>query len=346
MESPHRHDRVQARPEETFPVTTSQPGLPGDLVRAFGGLAPKDDATRKAIAQALRVDWLPETTLAEAPPAPPPKPSPPPVETTEKPERGEYRSPTVTRGGDRPREEPTLKAMLRPIYQPAPTLPAWLEAVRPLTAESDREPAVLSLFPPKRARGVLTCALARSSPHGEIDLERVVRAVARGEALTEIPRRSIPTLARGVRLYVDQGPAMLPFRRDLEQLEQAIRAVVGGVGLRVLSFSEFPGRQRRTLAPDEPDSALGPPIQGGESVIVATDLGAGQRPGHGRPAAAEEWLGFNRWVRASGSLMLAIVPYGRNRYPEELRRSVALLHWDPRTTAYQAAQAVRRWLKP
>jgi hypothetical protein len=235
--------------------------------------------------------------------------------------------------------------------------PAWLKQLTPLQPAAVAGPPIEAapLLRPGQYRGILSTLLSTTGQHGPINLEQVVRAITRGDVVREIPRRPTPTMARGIQLLLDGGPAMMPFSGDLARLEHAIGRLCGDGALDVLDFSGSPlrGAGRRTDEEWRPygtadkasaadDRSLVPPA--GTRVVCVTDLGIGRGPGI-TPAGRQEWLRFARSLSQAGCPLVFLVPYGAARWPRVLRRALSIVQWDPATTAAVIARTVRgrRW---
>ena len=60
-----------------------------------------------------------------------------------------------------------------------------------------------SLFSPLWTRAILSDALSTPGLGGEIDINRIIQEISTAQPLTELPRRQLKTLIRGVQLLVD-----------------------------------------------------------------------------------------------------------------------------------------------
>lgn len=314
-----------------------------DVVRGLG-VELDDEETLGAVARTLglagssaapaRAAGAIEEPAAAAPDVEPEPEPPPPRPTIE-------RTPAADLPTD-PAAPPTAVRSRFTVERAAPREPpGWLLQVRALEpAGRAVEPAVPEpLLDRRRSRSVLSMALATRAGEGELDLDQVVRTIARGDAVRRLPRRSYPTLARGVQLLLDRSPAMLPFLADLRALEEEVRGLAGAEAVEVLSFSGCPTR----CAGDGPIDEWGPYDENrrpprGTRVLCASDLGIGlPLTGH-TPASPHEWLDLADLLRAAGCPLLVLCPYRRERWPEPLQRRLAVLHWDRTATAALAAR--------
>jgi hypothetical protein len=277
------------------------------------------------------------------------EPQPPPIVSTATPAGPGTRLAPTPPAGPTPAPLPeTPAAAARPtelVTQPPlpyagapPRRVAPLSQLVPSPAGRPRRPA--DLLAPERQRAVLGALCASRRADGEIDVDAVVRRIAAGEAVADIPRRLVLTTRLGVRLLVDIGAGMTPFVRDAERLVDQADQLVGSDALERLSFEGSPlGPRGVGNGPAwhwKPYAEL-KPMPPGRPVLAVTDLGLGGRT----PApsiALESWRDFAAAVRASGSRLVVLVPYPEGRWPRALRSSVAIVRWD-RTTSIRDAIA-------
>jgi hypothetical protein len=215
-----------------------------------------------------------------------------------------------------------------------------LEASAP---ESEAQPLPLEpLFFPRWTRGILSSGLATNSPNGAVDVDRVVKLLANGEAVDELPLRSSPTLTRGVQLLIDRSQAMNPFIRDQVRLHEEILAVVGPDRVETLRFVGCPTR-RAGAGPESTWGDYSPPLTGAP-VLLLTDLGIGRPAFDHEHASENEWLKFAHLVKKAKSPLIAFVPYDESRWPALLRSHMSIIQWDRNTTAITVSNKLK-WLR-
>lgn len=324
-----------------------------DLVRALARLRPTDDEARRRIAVQLGFEVAEPPAKVEEEREAPPTQTIRPASIKNQSQAG---TPTLTSGpapraGGQASSLPTseVAATLSPDLASARHPPGWLERIPPLP-----EPPAVPLPPPQPepllvpqwTRGVLSGALATFTGEGAIDLERVMREVARNVPLRRVPRRPLPSLAQGAQVLVDRSEAMMPFAADQAWLVAQLQAVVGRERLQVLRFEGCPswgagaGSKRRWKSYHEHHT---PPR--GVAVLLLTDLGLGGGGHGGRIPAVADWQDFTRRVRKAGCPPVAFVPYGPARWPPELQRGLPILHLDPATSARTVRRTVGRALR-
>lgn len=223
---------------------------------------------------------------------------------------------------------------------PSASQPGWFSSTTPFPVEKARHRTTkLPLDPlltPRGARNIVAAVAATHVAEGEIDLERIVASVARGEVLRDLHRRASITVRNGLQLLVDRGPSMTYFARDAKWVEQQIQNVVGADRVQSLRFAELP--QRGIGRPGEEWKSYRPPVPG-VPVLVLTDLGIG---GSSAALVAAEWVAFAKLVRAAGCPLVALVPYPPERWPEAAARALTVAQWDRSLDARRARLAMRR----
>jgi len=323
-----------------------------DLLRALTVLPYEDDAARAAVARLFGVEIAAPMAASARPsdvstsggpekvPPPPPPVKPPPVER-------EAVSAHIEVGMPYDLETP-IPIILTPDYTERRRAPDWLETIGPFDDEEPipaPEPSV-PLLVPLWSRGILSGAVSTFSEAGPLDVERLVRGIARGAPWLRVPRQPWPTLARGALVLVDRSDAMLPFAADQAWLVEQIHAVAGRDRLRVLDFEGCPAWGAGTGSQDEWDEdfeSWRPPA--GTPVVALTDLGIGARGYGARPVHPLEWSAFAERLRRAGCPLLAFVPYAPERWPAGLDRELHILPWDRGTSARTVRRALGKALR-
>lgn len=330
-------------------MTTIPPEVLADLLRAFATLRP-EEATRREVARLLGVEIDPESE-----PAPPasPKPPPPPSPLLKPPDQSAVASSMAASQIERgavPDAGSELSAVLVLDRSASRRPPDWLKHVPPLETEPTRQAISPEpedrLLVPLWTRAILSGALSTLSASGPLDVAALVRRVARGAPLQQIPLRPAPIMAHGVQVLVDRGNAMLSFTADQDWLLDRLRSVVGEDRLQILSFEGCPSWGAGPGASwewKEYFEAWSP--LPGVTVMALTDLGIGTWGAGNQPVHPSEWRAFANRLRQAGCPLIALVPYRKDRWPQELTRCMKILHWDPATSARHVRRVLGRGLQ-
>ncbi|HEX8704270.1 MAG TPA: hypothetical protein VF815_35895 [Myxococcaceae bacterium] len=221
--------------------------------------------------------------------------------------------------------------------------PAWSRMGAKLAPEEPSAPIpVPPLIEPRKRTPILAAALATHVPEGRPLIEPMIQAISRALLLTELPRRSRPTLRRGVQVLVDVGEGLIPFDADVRTLVEGVRRSVGQARTEVLSFTGSPLRGVGTDVSVD-GQPWRPPMQG-TPLLILTDLGLGGPATSFHRAYAAEWARFAESAHHAQCPPVVLVPYPPERWPRTLRGRLTLLHWDRGTTA--GAVRHRRGARP
>jgi MoxR-like ATPase len=317
----------------------------GDLIRVVDALAPGDVAMARRFARILQIgadDAEPEAdALDDARPwygamSEPIAPAPPVVTeplagpaVAAAPERS-------AEAGAAPREDHAWtrrprRAGKSPAYDRAGILPGPASA--PAAPPPELLAPALSLFQPRWTRSLLASAMATRQRDGDVDLDRLIDALAYRASLRELPRRPRQTMRLGAHVLVERGDAMLPFRRDVAQILQRIQRIGGDIT--TLSFRGDPERVYRR-SPRQLVPHVAP--RAGTPVVVIGDLGVGD------PAVttAGRWLAWAQRLQRKACPVVIITPMARGDWPAALARVATIIPWDRATTSSAVHRARRR----
>ena len=312
-----------------------------DLFRAFAALGPsRTEQQERATARMLGFDWREERSMpatkpaspVSAPSKPEPKPSPRP-------------QPPSPRPSDHQPAEQAIAGFRLSAPKPAaaPKL-EWLSSVpamadRPM-GQPDR-PA--PLFQPMWTRAILGAGLSSRSLSGPPDIDRMVETIARGLAITEIPRQPVMTLARGVQALIDVGEGMQPFEQDSSMLLRDLQRLIGDGSLDIVQFAGSPQRSRRDpYAMDWQNYEANFLPQLGACVLIVSDFGIGRPLGSSDRASLPTWRALAARLKRHGHRVVGFVPYVPSRWPRSLRRLIELVLWD-RSTTVGRVRFSRHW---
>ena len=319
-------------------------GILGDFIRAVATLEPRDSAAISAVQDMLGLHRSPPLVEATRDLGPwhaslPASEVGLAVATPPRAVDEDAQPPTRARSGD---GQPALLRLIRPASgRPAP--PAWVTSPGPrISAEPCllHVPSVDPLFGGVRLRALLTAILATDVSEGELDISEVIGRICALRPITDLPRRDVPTLRRGVQLLVDVGQGMDPYAQDRNPLVTYVRGIVPSDRVSVLYFVGCPTRgcgagPRKTWHPWRPLSC-------GTPVVALTDLGIGGPIFDSERGRISEWLDFALRLKRLGNPLAALVPYSADRWPIPLTKVMLLLHWSERASARQVTHARRR----
>ena len=187
-----------------------------------------------------------------------------------------------------------------------------------------------ALFESRLAPSLLATLLATDAADGPVDTEALVSHISTRSLPGTLPRRSRPSLYRGVQVLIDIGRAMLPFRYDCQILSNCVLATVGRSNVQARLFSECPIRgagegPRWTWSRYKPPSV-------GTPVLVLTDAGIGGPTEHHARSQEDEWIELADLLRKRRSRLILLVPYPKKRWPPRLTERLSIVTWDRNTS--------------
>lgn len=233
---------------------------------------------------------------------------------------------------------PLLDSELEEIGSSAAPPPGWLDSTPPIAlpvtiANPFRQPG-LPLFEPKWQRAIVTQLASISLPVGELDIPQVIQLIARGRPLTEVPRRPVATVAKGLRLLIDQGESMEPYRLDVAELVRSFRRTIGAARVSAHGYRGLP--EWGCHAGLEPIAFRPPPS--GVPVVVIGDLGLPPRAAAAMYPTQAEWCSFLQRLERGSHHCRVVVPRDVGELPASLRRHGRLVPWGRRTLASRLEQ--------
>ena len=248
---------------------------------------------------------------------------------------GEAKPPRVpaTAAPTRVKPRQPRRSQLRPLSTPATPPPMWMATADVIPAPAGgagRRLPPEPLFVDHWTRGIVAMMLATSAPSGEVDVRRLVDAIAGGRPLTEIPRACRATLARGAQICVDVAAALMPFAQDQAAIVDRVRRVIGGSPVQTLYFAGCPARGAGSGHRGTWKSYAAPTTQ--QPVLLLTDLGIGRPRDDTEWALPGEWVAFLRDLHDCGCPVVALSPYPPERVPRSIRPLLHVITWDRSTS--------------
>lgn len=180
-----------------------------------------------------------------------------------------------------------------------------------------------SLFAARRVRGILREMAARPTESGRIDIDALVRALAQAKWPVRLPRQRVTRVGHAIHLLFDAGPDMLPFSADKQQLASAALRILGQDRLRIFDFIGTPRAGVRAQRQVRWNEFAWP--NRGSTIVVISDFGIGGDDAHAYEA---DWSLLRDEALRRGVRCVALLPYGRERWPEVAARFDAALSWD------------------
>lgn len=210
------------------------------------------------------------------------------------------------------------------------------------SARWEQPPPGQPLMDGSQQRAVATL-LAGCRVPGEIDLVATVRELASRRPLVTFPRRPRWSTSLGMHLHVDTGPALEPFRDDIDHLREALIEVVSTYAVVELGFDGDPcvmtGPRRIVGDAGRLELADRPPLPG-TPVLVVTDLGVAV-PRTGFPPTPANFLAHHRLLTQAGCTVHYLVPYPAERWPPRLR-GLPIVHWSDDLGVGEVLADIRR----
>lgn len=203
--------------------------------------------------------------------------------------------------------------------------------------------------PPLFARGqsrlILSATLATFGAGSDVEVDRVTEMLARQQTIKTIPYRQVSTLRRGAQVLLDDAQAMDPLHLDVKHLLADLDRLFSRSHLEILHFAHCPSSRdanRRGVWPDHTASrAAWRPPRRGLPVLVISDFAIATRIDDVDYASLPEWLEFAQDAVAAGCYPIGLVPYPPNRWPAALTGTMTLVHWSEHTSVRQVVRALR-----
>ena len=313
-----------------------------DVLHTVAALHPDAEATAEILAL-LNIDRVEPRRVRPADGAqrsgvtgdtrlPPPvtPPLPPPERSRSITE--ELRAAAQSRGTGRPTTA-TLEATTQ-----TEDAPSWLATAVAFKDDGESKPiAVAPIFAAARARSILSAAVSARSEDGPIAVQKLVDMLCRLEPVQTMPRSPLATVRRGVQLLVDRWGGMDPYSHDVADVVRMIERVVGSPRTQVLWCAGAPLREVMTMT--NLTEMWRPPARG-TPVVIVSDLGIGGNIRTSGRTPSSEWIALARRARGVGCPVIALVPFGKERWRSALVRVITHIHWDHRMTAGDVRRAI------
>ena len=245
---------------------------------------------------------------------------------------------TPVAGGDWPDAQASCSFWLPFRYQPRERLPddpppekgesIW----RDQTAEAPTWHPIAewsSVIPRIRAR------LSETTLSARIDVPEVVRRLAAGRLIHEVPRQRMRRWGDRLQLVVDQSEHLIPFYADQVYFREHLQNLLPQGAIELATYNDV--TQRFRLLNDQGrtrDYRLPEPSV---PIIVLSDLG-----GLRQPASSTIWGEWVAELAGREGPVLAIVPCSPTRVPARIRRSIEVIPWQHLRLARSCEEATFR----
>jgi formylglycine-generating enzyme required for sulfatase activity len=195
-------------------------------------------------------------------------------------------------------------------------------------AEEDGEetkalaPAPPSLSPWPRIWPFLRAVLGAALHSHQLDTERIVRSLARGEVLRRLPCLPRAGWAARAQVLVDLDPQIHFFWNDFYSLLEQLQGLRGKEGLDLLCFEDGPTGPCAGFAPEQRNQQQPyRPPETGTPILILSDLGLL----HNR---TEGWLALGRRFQRAGCCPIVLMPCPERYWQAELAEYYQLVVWD------------------
>ena len=187
-------------------------------------------------------------------------------------------------------------------------------------------PATPPLAPWSRLLPFLRSALGEDRPGHRVDTRRLVRMVARGEPLREVPRQPYRRWAPQAVVLLDWSEEMMPFWGDLDWFRQRLRRECGRQGVIAEVLASGPRREQLAKLPE------------GTPVLAISAMGQLV----GDEGLREGWLEIGEWLSRRGHALSALLPCPRQKWSVGLATQWRCVVWDraPRIPRHAGLRAL------
>ncbi|WPD21221.1 MAG: formylglycine-generating enzyme family protein [Candidatus Electrothrix scaldis] len=182
------------------------------------------------------------------------------------------------------------------------------------------EPPALAPWP--RIWPFLRAVLGAQDQSRQLDLDRIVRSLARGEVLRRLPCLPRTGWAATAQIIVDLDPQIHFFWHDFYSLLAQLQGMRGRAGLDMLCFEDGPLEFCTAFAPEHRtrQTPYRPP-EAGTPILILSDLGLLNN-------RAEGWIALGRRFRRAGCRPVVLMPCPERYWKTELTEYYQLVVWD------------------
>lgn len=179
-------------------------------------------------------------------------------------------------------------------------------------------------------RSLMGVMLATSRATQEIDLNVLVRELARGQLLDNLPFRRRRTMQRGVLLFLDRSESMQPFWRDEKELLKRLQRFLGKPKVQawLLEIDRWLPEGSRLQWYSTPPNQLPEKTP----LLIVSDFGmSGELAGN--QTNLEIWLPLIDLARKNDCPIIALIPAPESHWPKILKQHITYSFvWDRNTS--------------
>ncbi len=219
----------------------------------------------------------------------------------------------------------------KPVTQPPQrllTTPPFTGSIAQALSEENREeskvstPVPPSLSPWPRIWPFLRAVLGAQDQSRQLDLDRIVRSLARGEVLHRLPYLARASWAMKAQVLVDLDPRIHFFWNDFYDLVERLQGMRGRMGLDLFCFEDGPLELCTAFDPEHRDRQFPyRPPEPGTPILILSDLGLLNKREQG-------WLILGRRLQRAGLRPVVLMPCPERYWRGELAELFQLKVWD------------------
>ena len=241
--------------------------------------------------------------------------------------------PRLEKGTTRPSQQRFFRLKQRsqiqehkPVTQPPQRLldtPPFTSSIAQTKEEKARPvPVPQPLSPWRRIWPFLRAVLGAHDQSRQLDLDRIVRSLARGEVLHRLPYLSRASWAMTAQVLVDLDPQIHFFWNDFYDLVERLQGMRGRMGLDVLCFEDGPLDPCTAFDPERRNRQIPyRPPEPGTPILILSDLGLLNKREQG-------WLILGRRLQRAGLRPVVLMPCPERYWQGELAELFQLVVWD------------------
>ncbi len=153
-----------------------------------------------------------------------------------------------------------------------------------------------------------------------VDVEQVVRRLAEGRVVHDVPRQTIRRWGDRLQVIVDRSERLIPYGPDQAWFLQNLKRLVPRTAIQLAVYDEARG-SLRLITRNRPTRPYAFPDPG-VCILVLGDLGV-----LGTAGCTRAWLEWTAGLLERGGRALAVVPCSPDRVPRVFRSAIQVIPW-------------------